>query len=100
MRFAISPRSRRLHDLVVALDREQQPIAETWRAVGESATKLGMLRPGDHAVRRARKETQRAALDALGSLTSGYLLHHKQALQRLNDAATRERQVLKQHKPP
>ena len=51
MRFALSLNDPRIHALVVALDRDDVPVAATWRAVGEAAWELGLRRPGYHTVR-------------------------------------------------
>jgi hypothetical protein len=53
VRFASSRSSRpRLHDLVVALDRDDERVAATWRLVAEAAAKLGLPRPSYPHVRR------------------------------------------------
>ena len=108
MRFALSPKDPRLRDLVSALDRDEVPIAETWRAVGDAAWGLGFRRPGYHVVRRlahadrarraARGEVRRAAVDVLLSFASPYAVRIPQALDGLELARSRERLVLKQHK--
>ena len=96
--------------LVVALDRADQPLAATWRAVGETAWKLGLTRPGYHVVRelalavRARREARsqrrRAVLEVLASVPSPYVADLRRALNRLLEVERRERLVLEQHKPP
>jgi hypothetical protein len=108
MRFEIKPGDPRIRDLVVALDRDRQPYAETWRQVGEAAWRLGLPRPGYHVVRElaarsrriraARKATRRAALGVVGALHSQYVVRTTQALDRLAEAKSRERLVLDQHK--
>lgn len=95
---------------MIALDREDVSIAETWRVVGEAAWKLGLRRPGYHVVRElaraerlrdlARAETRRAAGEALAALGSPYVVNLRVALERLAEARSRERLVLEQHKPP
>ncbi|HWH05799.1 MAG TPA: hypothetical protein VNT23_05115 [Gaiellaceae bacterium] len=110
MRFAVSPADPRFHALVVALDQEGTPMAETWRAVGNAAEELGLLRPGYHmvrvlvrsvrAVRGARAQLRRAALGVLASFPSPYVVHLRRALDELHEAYERERLVLEQHKPP
>ncbi|MBA3347114.1 MAG: hypothetical protein H0T13_00985 [Actinobacteria bacterium] len=110
MRFAISQHHVRLHDLVVAFDSDDQSMAETWRAVGEAAWKLGWRRPGYHVVRklvrlerarrRARAETRRAMREVFESMPSPLVLDQRRALERLAEARRRERLVLEQHKPP
>jgi hypothetical protein len=109
VRFSLSPNDRRVRDLVVALDREEVSMAETWRAVGEAAWKLGLRRPGYHLVRNlaraerarreARRRTRRAAADVAISVGSPYVVRIPQALERLELARAKERLVLKQHKP-
>lgn len=72
MRSAISPNDRRIADLVRALDREDAPLAATWRAVGDGAERLGLRRPSYAHVRRLalaerrRRELRRAARAVLG----------------------------------
>ena len=83
-------------------------MAETWRAVGEAAWKLGLRRPGYHVVRdlaraerarrAARRHTRRAAAEAVLSLSSPYVAGTLQALDRLALAQAQERLVLEQHK--
>ena len=93
---------------MVALDRHDVPIAETWRLVGDAAWKLGLRRPGYHVVRelaraeRARREARRAvrraAGDAVLSIGSPYVVRIPQAFERLELAQAKERLVLEQHK--
>ena len=52
MRFAVPGNDPRLADLVRLFDRESIPIAETWRAVGAGAERLGLRRPGYGLVRQ------------------------------------------------
>ena len=109
MRFALSPNDRRIHDLVVALDRDDTTAAETWRAVGEAAWRLGLRRPGYHAVRvlvrderrrrAARAATRAAARDALLAVGSSRVVDLPLALDRYELARAKERLVVKQHKP-
>lgn len=110
MRFAISRHRTRLHDLVVAFDSDDQPIAETWRAVGEAAWKLGWCRPGYHCVRQvvqlerartqARADTRQAVREVFESLPSPLVRDQRRAIKRLAEARRQERLVLEQHKPP
>ncbi len=110
VRFAISRHGQTLRDLVGAFDEDGVPIAETWRAVGEAAWKLGLRRPGYHVVRelvraeRARHDARKASRDAvLGlfeSMPSSLVLDQRRAIERLAEARRRERLVLDQHKPP
>jgi len=109
MRFAISRQGQTLRDLVGAFDEDDVPIAETWRAVGEAAWKLGLCRPGYHVVRelvraeRARRDARMATRDAvLGlfeAMPSSLVLDQRRAIERLAEARRRERLVLEQHKP-
>ena len=109
MRFALSRNDPRIHALVVALDRDDAPVAETWRAVGEAAWELGLRRPGYHAVRdlvrverlrrAARTATRAAALDVLAAAGTSRVVNLPIALDALGRARTKERLVLEQHKP-
>lgn len=110
MRFAYSRRDPRIHALVVALDREDVSIAATWRAVGEAASDLGLMRPGYHAVRElvrierlrraARTATRAAALNVLLAAGTSRVVNVPIALDALERARAKERLVLEQHKPP
>lgn len=109
MRFASSRNDPRIHALVVALDRDDVPVAATWRAVGEAAWELGLRRPGYHAVRdlvrverlrrAARTATRRAALDVLTAAGTSRVVNLPIALDALERARAKERLVLEQHKP-
>jgi len=108
MRFALSPNDRRVQDLVVALDRDDVPFAETWRAVGDAASQLGLLRPGYHLVRElakaarvlraARADTRRAMRRALMAVGSPYAYNLRRSARQLVDAYEHEVLVLEQHK--
>jgi hypothetical protein len=110
MRFSLSPNDPRIHALVVALDRDGAPAAETWRAVGEAAWELGLRRPCYHAIRqlvrverlrrRARTATRAAALDVVLAAGSSRVVDLPIALDALERAQAKERLVLNQHKPP
>ena len=110
MRFAVPADDPRLEALVVALDDERGPMAQTWRAVGDAAWALGLRRPGYHLVRRmvrrmrrvreARDRLRRAALETLAAIPSPYVANLRSALAELLDAAATGKLVLKQHKPP
>jgi hypothetical protein len=110
VRFAISRHRQLLHDLVVAFDEDDVPIAQTWRAVGDAAWKLGLRRPGYHVVRElahadrkhraARRATRQAYREVFESLPSPLVLDQRRAIARLVEASRRERFVLEQHKPP
>lgn len=107
MRFALSPNDRRIHDLVAALDRDDVPFAETWRAVGDAASQLGLRRPGYHLVREltraarvlraARADTRRAMRRALLAVGSSYTNNLRVAARQLRDAYEHEVLVLEQH---
>lgn len=109
MRFALSRNDPRIHALVVALDRDDVPIAATWRAVGDAAWELGLRRPGYHAVRdlvrverlrrAARTATRAAALDVLAAAGTSKVVNLPVALDALERARAKERLVLEQHKP-
>ncbi len=110
VRFAISRQRQLLHDLVVAFDEDDVPIAQTWRAVGDAAWKLGLRRPGYHVVRElvraertrraARQVTREAYRELFESLPSQLVLDQRRAIERLVEARRHERLVLEQHKPP
>jgi hypothetical protein len=110
MRFATRPNDPRIHALVVGLDRDGVPVAETWRAVGAAAWELGLPRPGYHLVRglvaierlrrAARTATRAAALDVLLALGTSRVVDVPIALDALTAARAKERLVSEQHKPP
>jgi hypothetical protein len=109
MRFSLSPDDPRLHALVVALDRDDAQVAETWRAVGDAAWELGLRRPGYHMIRalvraerlrrRARTATRAAALEVVLAAGSSRVVDLPIALDALERARAEEGLVLKQHKP-
>jgi hypothetical protein len=109
MRFEIRPSDPRIRDLVVALDRDSQPFAETWRQVGEAAWRLGLPRPGYHVIRElaeharrvraARAATRKAAVGVLDALASPYIVRASDAVEHLAESRRRELLVLDQHKP-
>lgn len=110
MRFSLSPNDPRIHALVVGLDHEDVPVAQTWRAVGEAAWELGLRRPSYHTIRqlvraerlrrKARTAVRAAALDTVLALGSSRVVDLPIALDALEHARAKERLVLKQHKPP
>ena len=110
MRFAVRREDPRLHALVVAHDGHDQPAAETWRRVGESAEELGLSRPSYHTVRvlvrherlrrRARTASRKAALGLVGALASSRAVEIPIALDALAQARAKERLVSERHKPP
>lgn len=101
MRFATHANDARIHALVVGLDRDDVPVAATWRAVGEAAWELGLRRPGYHTIRQlvraerrrraARAATRAAALHALGALGSSRVVDLPIALDALEQARAKER---------
>jgi len=109
MRFSFSPNDPRVHALVVALDRDNVPFAQTWRAVGEAAWELGLRRPGCHTVRElvrierrrraARTAIRAAALDVVLAVGSSRVVDLPIALDALERAKAKERVVLNQHNP-
>jgi hypothetical protein len=97
MDFAVSRTSRpRLDDLVITLDREQEPVAATWRRVSESAVKLGLPRPSYPHVRRLvllarrrrelRRELNNVLAEAAGTFAAGRVPGFDYTLGRLLDA--------------
>jgi len=77
MRFASSRSSRpRLRELVAALDEDGATTAATWRLVGETAARAGLLRPSYPHVRRLvaaerrRRRAQRDLRDAVREAAS------------------------------
>ena len=109
MEFAVPRSDPRIHALVVALDRDGAPAAETWRAVGEAASELGLPRPSYHTIRelvraerlrrRARTATRAAALDVLIAAGSSRVVDLPIALDALEQARAKERLVSDRHKP-
>ena len=109
MDFSVPRRDPRLHALVVGLDRDGAPAAETWRLVGEAAVELGLYRPSYHTIRelvrverlrrRARTEARRAALDVLVAAGSMRAVDLPIALDALAYAKANERLVSDRHKP-
>ncbi|HEX4931005.1 MAG TPA: hypothetical protein VFV62_09865 [Gaiellaceae bacterium] len=109
MDFSVPRDDPRLHALVVGLDRDGAPVAETWRQVGEAASDLGLPRPSYHTIRelvraervrkRARTATRRAALDVLTAAGSSRVVDLPIALDALAHARAKERLVSDRHKP-
>lgn len=97
MRFAM-PRSslRAIDELVIALDRDGQPIAQTWRLVSEAAEKLGFPRPSypnvrrlvhvERLRRRLRQELRAVVKEAAVSVATGRVPGFDYTLGRLLDA--------------
>ena len=109
MRFAVVANDPRLVDLVRLLDRDEVPVAQTWRAVGEGAERLGLWRPGYGLLRklvrleRRRRQLRAATLEALKSAASG-LAAGRAPLRTLIDdlerIGWRRGLVFNEHKPP
>jgi predicted nucleic acid-binding protein len=108
VRSAISPNDPRVAVLVAALDREDEPAAETWRRVGEAAERLGLRRPSyqhvrrlvkvERAARKVRGEEREVVKDALWAAAAGRVPSAVWTLKRLR-ALQRERElVLQEHK--
>lgn len=108
MRCAISPNDPRIAVLVVELDREDAPMAQTWRDVAGAAERLGMRRPSYQHVRRlVRIERRRRQLEARGravlgraatTLAAGRVPSAVLVLEQLRDLRGAERLVLQEHK--
>jgi len=97
VRFAI-PRSSLpcIDDLAIELDREGQPIAETWRRVGEAAALRGLPRPSYANVRRLvlAERRRRAELsdvlgDVLGDVAAGRAPGFGYTREALHEASSR-----------
>lgn len=105
---AISPNDRRIADLVRALDRDDAPVAATWRAVGDGAERLGLRRPSYGHVRRLaladrrRRELRRAAravvADAAATFAAGRVPNLAGVALDLRDLRLREDLVFQEHK--
>ena len=110
MDFATRRCDPRLHAFVVALDRGDAPMAETWRLVGEAAWELGLPRPSYHTIRelvlverlrrKARTATRAAALQVITGIASSRVVDVPIALDALERARAKERLVSDRHKPP
>ena len=84
---------QRVRDLAVALDRDGEPVAATWRRVGETAAKLGIPRPSyPHirrvvlAERRRRSEVREVLLEVASTFAAGRVPQFDYTLGRLRDA--------------
>jgi hypothetical protein len=107
--FSVPRSDPRLHALVVALDRDAAPVAETWRLVGDAASELGLPRPSYHTIRelvrterlhrRARTTTRRAALEVMIAASSSRVVDLPIALDALAQARAKGRLVSDRHKP-
>jgi hypothetical protein len=108
MRFALSPNDPRIAVLVVELDREEVPMAQTWREVAGAAERLGMRRPSYQHVRRlVRIERRRRQLEARGravlgraaaTMAAGRVPSAVLVLERLREIRAAEELVLHEHK--
>ena len=98
MNSAVPYRSRlRIRDLAVALDRDDEPIAATWRRVSESAGKLQLPRPSYPHVRRvvqAERERRRLVADVLqeaaSTIAAGRAPDFDYMMERLREASVIE----------
>ena len=108
MRFAV-PHDRRLADLVRLFDRHEVPIAQTWRAVGDGAERLGLRRPGYGLVRqlvrteRRRREIRAATVAALTAAAHGFAAGRvpvEELIDDLERIAWEQELVCNEHKPP
>ena len=97
MRFASSRATRpRLRELVAALDRDDTPVAATWRLVSETAANLALPRPSyphirrlvldERRRRRARAEIRDVVKEAASSIAAGRVPGFDYTLGRLLDA--------------
>ena len=108
MRFALSPNDPRIAVLVVELDRDEVPMAQTWRDVAGAAERLGLRRPSYQHVRRlVRIERRRRQLEARGravlgraatTLAAGRVPSAVLVLEQLRDLRGAEELVLQEHK--
>ena len=109
MRFAVPGNDPRLADLVRLLDHDNVPIAETWRAVGAGANRLGLMRPGYGLVRqlvrleRFRRLVRAETIAALKKAASGIAAGRvpvRPLLADLERIDWRRGVVFDAHKPP
>lgn len=108
MRSAISPNDPRVAVLVVELDDEEHPVAETWRRVAAATERLNMRRPSYGHVRRlVRIERRRRKLQAAGrqvlgraatTMAASQVPSALHALERLRELKAHEELVLQEHK--
>ena len=109
MRFAVAANDPRLLDLVRLLDRDEVPVAQTWRAVGEGAERLGLWRPGYGLLRRLvrlerrRRQLRAATIEALKTAASGFAAGRapiRTLIDDLEQIGWRRGLVFNEHKPP
>jgi hypothetical protein len=94
MRFTVPRRSdAAIHRLASRLDRPDQPIAETWRLVCDSADRAGLRRPSYANVRRLvlgerRRRAELAAVvdETLAMIIAGRVPALPVVLERVNAA--------------
>ena len=108
MRFSIPPNDPRVAVLVSALDRDDVPVAETWRRVADAGERLGLRRPSYAHVRRlvlverrrraVRAEAAEVLTGAAATLVAGRVPSAVWTLQRLRDLERKEELVLQEHK--
>ena len=108
MRSAISPNDPRLAALVVALDQEDLPAAETCRRVGAAAEEIGLIRPSYQHVRRIvrverrrgelRAEARKVLSGAVATSAAGLVPSVVLVLERLRELQLAEELVLQEHK--
>lgn len=109
MQFAVAPNESRFRDLVRVLDRDGVPVAETWRAVGEGAERLGLRRPGYGLVRqlvrseRRRRQVRADTVAALKEAASGFAAGRvpvRKLIDDLERIGWERGLVFNEHKPP
>jgi hypothetical protein len=108
VRCALSPNDARVAVLVVELDSDEVPMAETWRQVGRASERLGLTRPSYGHVRRlVRIERRRRQLEARGravigraasTLAAGRVPSAILVLERLRELRRAEQLVSQEHK--
>jgi hypothetical protein len=93
------PRSslRTVDELTIALDRDDQSAAETWRLVSEAAVRLGYPRPSYPNVRRLvraertrqqlRRELRETVREAARTVAAGRAPNFDYTMRRIQDAA-------------
>lgn len=95
VRFTVSRASFALiDDLVIALDRDGQPIAETWRRVSVAAVEAGLPRPSYANVRRLvlaerrrRRDVSDVVQQTVATVAAGRVPALPRTLGRLNEAS-------------
>lgn len=109
MHFAVAANDSRLADLVRLLDQDEVPVAQTWRAVGEGAERLGLRRPGYGLVRqlvrleRRRRQIRAQTIEALKTAASGFAAGRvpvRKLIDDLERIGWQRGLVFNEHKPP